>query len=374
MTLPRFPASRAVITCAALSFFLLSVADGAFAARNSFLGRLDDVASLASTVPDNGDLNPYGVARVPVSTGSLVAGHILISNFNNSSNLQGTGTTIVDIAPDGTMTQFAKIDPMSLPGPCPGGVGLTTALVVLRTGWVVVGSLPTVDGTAATAQAGCLLVLDSQGNVVETFSGGPINGPWDMTALDTGSLAELFFTNVLNGTVAANGSVVNHGTIVRFLLSSSSTQMPKLLLSTVIASGFPTRTDPAALVIGPTGLALNAKATKLYVADSLDNRLAVIVRPVFRVRSAGTGRTVSRNGFLDDPLGLTLAPNGDLIAANGNDGNLVEVTPGGRQVAHRLVDSSGSPPGAGTLFGLTAVPGHVFFVDDGTNTLNVLEH
>lgn len=374
MTLPRFPASRAVITCAALSFFLLSVADGAFAARNSFLGRLDDVASLASTVPDNGDLNPYGVARVPVSTGNLVAGHILISNFNNSSNLQGTGTTIVDIAPDGTMTQFAKIDPMSLPGPCPGGVGLTTALVVLRTGWVVVGSLPTVDGTAATAQAGCLLVLDSQGNVVETFSGGPINGPWDMTALDTGSLAELFFTNVLNGTVAANGSVVNHGTIVRFLLSSSSTQMPKLLLSTVIASGFPTRTDPAALVIGPTGLALNAKATKLYVADSLDNRLAVIVRPVFRVRSAGTGRTVSRNGFLDDPLGLTLAPNGDLIAANGNDGNLVEVTPGGRQVAHRLVDSSGSPPGAGTLFGLTAVPGHVFFVDDGTNTLNVLEH
>lgn len=374
MTLPRFPASRAVITCAALSFFLLSVAGGAFAARNSFLGRLDDVASLASTVPDNGDLNPYGVARVPVSTGSLVAGHILISNFNNSSNLQGTGTTIVDIAPDGTMTQFARIDPMSLPGPCPGGVGLTTALVVLRTGWVVVGSLPTVDGTAATAQAGCLLVLDSQGNVVETFSGGPINGPWDMTALDTGSLAELFFTNVLNGTVAANGSVVNHGTIVRFLLSSSSTQMPKLLLSTVIASGFPTRTDPAALVIGPTGLALNAKATKLYVADSLDNRLAVIVRPVFRVRSAGTGRTVSRNGFLDDPLGLTLAPNGDLIAANGNDGNLVEVTPGGRQVAHRLVDSSGSPPGAGTLFGLTAVPGHVFFVDDGTNTLNVLEH
>lgn len=374
MTLPRFPAPRALITCAALSLFVLAVAGGAFAARNSFLGRLDDVASLASTVPNNGDLNPYGVARVPVSTGNLVAGHILISNFNNSSNLQGTGTTIVDLAPDGTMTQFARIDPMSLPGPCPGGVGLTTALVVLRTGWVVVGSLPTVDGTAATAQAGCLLVLDSQGNVVETFSGGPINGPWDMTALDTGSLAELFFTNVLNGTVAANGSVVNHGTIVRFLLSSSSTQMPTLLLTTVIASGFPTRTDPAALVIGPTGLALNAKATKLYVADSLHNRLAVIVRPVFRVRSALTGRTISRNGSLNDPLGLTLAPNGDLIAANGNDGNLVEVTPGGRQLARRLVDNSGSPPGAGTLFGLTAVPGHVFFVDDGTNTLNLLEH
>jgi len=181
---------------------------------------------------------------VPVSTGKLMQGHILISNFNNSANLQGTGRTIVDIAPDGAFQLFAQIDPNSLPGSCPGGVGLTTALVVLRTGWVIVGSLPTADGTAATAQAGCLLVLNSQGQVVETFSGGPINGPWDMTALDGGSVVELFFTNVLNGTVAANGKVVHRGTVARFLLSVSSSQMPSLLLSTVIGSGFPTRTEP----------------------------------------------------------------------------------------------------------------------------------
>lgn len=370
---PRYPSQRIMAGCTAVTIIVLVTAGLALAAPHSFIGHLDDVEVLTSTVPANGDVNPYGVFRVPATVGNLVEGHILISNFNNNANLQGTGTTIVDIAPDGTMTQFAQIDPMSLPGPCPGGVGLTTALVVLREGWVIVGSLPTADGTAATAQPGCLLVLNSQGIVVETFSGDPINGPWDMTVLDRGSLVELFFTNVLNGTVAANGSVVNHGTVVRFLLSASSTQMPKLLLSTVIASGFPTRTDPAALVIGPTGLALNAKATKLYVADSLSNRLAVIGRPVFRLRSAGIGRTVSQNGFLNDPLGLTLAPNGNLIAANGNDGNLVEVTPGGQQVAHRLVDNTGSPPGAGTLFGLTTTPGHVFFVDDGSNTLNVLE-
>lgn len=69
-----------------------------------------------------------------------------------------------------------------------------------------------------------------------------------------------------------------------------------------------------------------------------------------------------------------LAPNGDLIAANGNDGNLVEVTPGGAQVAKKLVDNTGGPPpGAGTLFGLTAESGRVYFVDDGSNTLNVLK-
>jgi DNA-binding beta-propeller fold protein YncE len=149
--------------------------------------------------------------------------------------------------------------------------------------------------------------------------------------------------------------------------------MPVVLLKTVIATGLPTRTDPAALVIGPTGLALDASAENLYVNDSLSNRIAAIADPVFRLTSAGTGRTISQNGFLNDPLGLTLAPNGDLIAANGNDGNLVEVTPGGAQSAKKLVDNTGGPPpGAGTLFGLTAVPGRVYFVDDGSNTLNVL--
>ncbi len=177
------------------------------------------ISVVASTVPSNGDLNPYGVARVPESSGTLVQGNILVSNFNNSANLQGTGTTIVQIAPDGTSSLFAQIDATNLPGPCPGGVGLTTALAALRTGWVIVGSLPTTDGTSATAQAGCLLVLDSYGNVAETFYGSLINGPWDMTALDSGSTVNLFVTNVLNGTQAGGGKVVHGGTVVRLTLN-----------------------------------------------------------------------------------------------------------------------------------------------------------
>ncbi|HLK32604.1 MAG TPA: hypothetical protein VKT29_05905 [Terriglobales bacterium] len=368
------PSQRALLICATLLIFTLATVGVVFAASSPFITPLNDVDVVSSTVPTNGDVNPYGVARVPVSTGNLVQGHILISNFNNSANLQGTGTTIVDIATNGAFHLFAQINAAKLPGPCPGGVGLTTALVVLRTGWVIVGSLPTTDGTSATASAGCLLVLNSHGHVVETFSGSPINGPWDMTALDAGKLVELFFTNVLNGTVAGNGSVVNQGTVVRFLLSASKSQMPHLLLSTIVGSGFPTRTDPAALVIGPTGLALDSSAQHLYVADSLSNRIAAISNPAFRLTSAGIGKTISQNGALNDPLGLTLAPNGNLIAANGNNGKLVEVTPGGAQVAKKLVDNTGGPPpGAGTLFGLIALSGHVYFVDDGSNTLNVLE-
>jgi hypothetical protein len=119
------------------------------------------IKTIASTVPSNGDVNPYGIAVVPATIGSLTQGNILMSNFNNSNNFQGTGTTIVQISPAGTVSLFAQIDATKLPGPCPGGIGLTTALVVLKTGWVVVGSLPTTDGTSATAQTGCLLVLDS---------------------------------------------------------------------------------------------------------------------------------------------------------------------------------------------------------------------
>jgi len=235
--------------------------------------------TLASTIPGNGDVNPYGIARVPRTTGLLVSGDILVSNFNNSQNLQGTGTTIVQISPNGVVSLFAQIDAANLPGPCPGGIGLTTALVVLRDGWVIVGSLPTTDGTSATAQAGCLLVLNSQGQVVETFFGSLINGPWDMTALDAGNTAALFVTNVLNGTVAANGKVVHEGTVTRLMLAVSPKTMPRLESITVVGSGFAERSDPAALVIGPTGLGLSPDGSALYVADSLRNRIAAIPDP-----------------------------------------------------------------------------------------------
>jgi len=68
---------------------------------------------------------------------------------------------------------------------------------------------------------------------------------------------------------------------------------------------------------------------------------------------------------------LSVAPNGDILATNGGDGNLVEVTPGGSQVV-KTIDTSGQ--GAGTLFGLAVNPAGtgVYFVDDGDNTLDIL--
>jgi hypothetical protein len=330
------------------------------------------VSVVASTVPGNGDVNPYGLTVEPVTSGNLTVGHLLVSNFNNSQNLQGTGTTIVDIAPNGTVTQFAQIDPSNLPGPCPGGVGLTTALNVLENGWVIVGSLPTTDGMSDTAQGGCLLVLNSTGSVVETFSGSLINGPWDSALADSGNTSALFVANVLNGTVAGGGNIVNQGTVIRIDLVSSTTQMPAIRSITVIGSGFAERTDPAALVIGPTGMGLGSGT--LYVADSLKNRIAAISDALTRTDSAGRGTSLTSGGFLNDPLGLTVSPTGTILTVNGNNGLGIAVTPSGHQVRRAVLDNTGTPPGAGALFGLADVTGTgLYFVDDASNTLNLFQ-
>jgi hypothetical protein len=346
----------------------------AAAASGAFIGPLTHVTSLASTVPHNGDLNPYGMAVVTQDSGRLDAGNVLVSNFNASSNAQGTGTTIVQMAPDGGRSVFAHITSEDVRGRCTGGVGLTTALAIMQHRWVIVGSLPTSDGTSATAKAGCLIILNSDGNVVETLNDAfGINGPWDLTAVDRGADSFVFVTNVLNGTVAAGGAVVNRGTVVRIVLHTAGHAKPWVVSSTVVGSAFAERTDPAALVVGPTGDAVTASGT-LYVADTADNRIAAIPDAFTRKGTAMTGTDVTSNGMLNSPLGLTLAPNGDILTVNAGDGRIVETTPAGAQVAFQWLDMSGSPPGSGALFGLVVTPTRngVYFVDDATNTFELL--
>ena len=368
-----------------LAVGLLAASVGVAAgAPTSFLGGLHGITPVATTVPANGDVNPYGVAVVPTSVGRLHKGDVLVSNFNNSGNEQGTGHTIVELPPGGLPANvpapvFANVN-LPPDATCPGGVGLTTALDVFPSGWVVVGSLPTSDGTSATADAGCLIVLNPKGHVVRTIAGGLINGPWDMTGVQIGSHGILFVTNVLNGISAAanaNNTVVGQGTVVRIVLNLAA-PIPRVDSETVIASGFGERTDPSALVVGPTGVALGRHGGVLYVADTVGDRITAVPAPFFLPEPLfGPGFTVSRNGSLNGPLGLTVAPDGDILTVNASDGNAVETTPAGTQVATVPLDTTATPPalpGAGTLFGLALTPDGrgLYFVDDGSNTLNRL--
>jgi hypothetical protein len=362
-----------VLACAVASTAAmgsLALATTAGASSPPFLSHFHNVSTIASTVPPNGDVNPYGIATVPESVGRLVAGDTLISNFNASSNLQGTGNTIVQVSPAGAVTVFAHIHHFGMPGACPGGVGLTTALAVLRSGAVVVGSLPVTNAGNGTPEAGCLIVLDSNGTPVETWSGGGINGPWDLASVQVGDFAQLFVTNVLNGTVAAGGGMVDKGTVVRLDVLDRTMKPPLLLSASTIATGFPEELNSSALVLGPTGDALAPNGT-LYVADTVGNRIAAVPNaPTRNDAVVGGGITVTSGGSLNSPLGMVLAPNGDVVTVNGNDPNAVETTPSGQQVDTVQLDPLGN---GGDLFGLTLASNTrgVLFVDDGDNTLKL---
>src|ERR1700722_5733439 len=55
--------------------------------QQSFVSHFHKISTIASTVPGNGDVNPYGVAVVGRSLGRLHRGSVLVSNFNNKKNL-----------------------------------------------------------------------------------------------------------------------------------------------------------------------------------------------------------------------------------------------------------------------------------------------
>jgi hypothetical protein len=339
---------------------------------DSFLGSLRAPTLVASTVPVTGpaagDQNPYGVAVVPRSVGELVRNRVLVSNFNAASNLQGTGTTIMQVDPrTNSSSVFAQISPASVPG-CTGGVGLTTALAVFREGWVVVGSLPVANAGQGAPAAGCLIVLNSEGAAVETITGPTvngaplINGPWDMTAVEHGGDATLFVTNVLNGISAATlTSPVSGGTVVRVRLELSQVRIPRVAEIRVIAEGISIRPDPNALVVGPTGVGLEGDT--LYVADSVNSQI-LAVQDAFDRSTATTAQVISAGNNLNDPLGMTIAPNGNIITANGNNGEVVETTVAGAQIATATLDNNNG--GGGNLFGLALAPNDrgLYFVDD----------
>jgi hypothetical protein len=349
----------------------------AAAAVTPFLGQLHAGSKIASTVPAKGDVNPYGLAVVPATAGRLTAGDILVSNFNDKANVQGTGTTIVQVSPGGQTSLFADVATLPAGMACPGGVGLTTALGILPGGWVVAGSLPTTASGALPGldPAGCLIVLNNQGTVVETITNKNIVGPWDLAVTSTPTSAQVFVSNALGGnTSTSHGTpVTGNCTVVRLdfdLKTVSASSPPALSSTTVVGSGYPWRANKAALVLAPTGLVLGHNGT-LYVADTQTNTISAIPQATTRTTAqVATAGLLSAGGALDAPLGMTLAPNGDLVVVNGNNGNAVEITPAGHQLTTKTLVKNG----AGDLFGIITTPDGVVAVNDGTNALEVFRN
>jgi len=320
-------------------------------------------ASTASTVPSNGDVNPYGVAIVPPgfpTTGTIQTSDILVSNFNNSANEQGLGTTITRITSRGVTSTFFQGQ----------FAGLTAALGILQAGYVFVGSLPTTDGTSNTVKPGSILLLNSSGKQIGGLSGTAfVNGPWGMAITDAGNgIASMFVSNVLDGSV------------VRFDMTYIGGL--RVFNQVKIATGMNNRTDPAAIVLGPSGLAFDAVNDILYVASSADN--AVYSIPAALTIESGNPVTptlvYSDMVHLHGPLNLNILPNGNLIVANSDGSNvdpnqpseIVEFTTKGKFVSQMSID-----PENGGAFGMAlqslGTSGLLRFaaVDDVTNSLTM---
>ncbi|HEY1754800.1 MAG TPA: hypothetical protein VGG72_05355 [Bryobacteraceae bacterium] len=343
---------------------LLSLGSAAFAQNlalqnNSVLNSLQSIT--ASTIPPSGDVNPYGVVVVPngfPAGGSTATGDVLVSNFNSNSNLQGTGTTIVNITPTGQQTVFAT---STL-------IGLDTALGVLSRGFVIVGNLPvTYPGGVATPGQGSLQVFDRNGNLVTTINDAKLlDSPWDLTVYDQGATAQVFVSNVLSGTVT------------RLNLSVGAASVT-VVSKTQIGSGYATAPNAAAVVVGPTGLAYNSSNNTLYVASTGDNKIFGIPDAGQRSASGGQGFVVFGNQtVLHGPLGLALTPNGNLIAANGDavfaggtQNELVEFTQQGFLLAQYEMDA-GAP---GSAFGVASIALqdviHFAATDDNLSTVTI---
>ena len=320
----------------------------------------------SSTVPGNGDVNPYGVAFVPdgfPGGGVIGQGDVLVSNFNNSGNLQGTGTTIVQLAPAGTLAppgNAVTFFSSKLPG-------LSTALGVLRAGFVIVGNVPTTDGTFATIGQGALQVIDRHGKLVQTWTDSTfLDSPWDLAIDDEGGRAHIFVSNVLSGTVT------------RLDVAAFSASL-RLLKKTTIATGYTHVPNDAALVLGPTGLAYDGATDTLYVASTGDNAVYSVPDAGHATDAVDKGSVVFADPHLRGPLALRFAPNGNLLTANGDAVNgdplhpseIVEFTKRGRFVQEYNVDSSqGGSFGIDTLSDPDA-PFNYAAIDDVTNSLSV---
>jgi hypothetical protein len=351
------PAQRTAFPGALVLMLLLLLLPGArLQAQDPFL---PTPVQTVSTVPANGDLNPYGAAFVPSGFpgGALKGGDLLVSNFNNAQNLQGTGTTIVRITPGGSTSTFFQGQ---------AGLGLTTALAALQGGIVLVGNMPTTDGTCATAAAGSLLVIDRHGNLLANLQGADLDGPWDLTVNDNGPQAQIFVSNVLSGTVTRlDVKVRPTGLIVENRVR--------------IASGYVHRCDPAALVLGPTGLVYDSALDLLYVASTADNEIFAVRGAGTRRSDRGKGRAVDKDAVhLHGPIAMALAPNGHLLAAQGDavnaDANqpseVVEFTTAGEFVKELQLD-----PKPDAAFGIAVqTSGHVAHfaaVNDNNNTVTI---
>ncbi len=325
---------------------------------NSILERLDDMKTIGSTVdPINGDQNPYGLDVAKIDAGKLKRGDLVVCNFNNSANVQGTGTTIIALHPKVGSTPLRIAQNASLNGCTEVALGSSDAI------W------------ASAFSANDNPILGPDGTLFTTLAGGPWHAPFGQTfAPHAGPF----------GVAAFYESNAGDGSIVRINITTGGA-----FTFNVIATGFPVNHGVPGSILGPSGLQYDCKHDRLYIVDGTNNALYSF-RHVSTIAAGGI--TVSGTTFsgpfrkraklifmgppLNGPISSALFFNGHLALGNTGDPTgknlMVEITPHGKVLNVKNVDTGA----AAAIFGMVATgEGHdtkLYFNDDNDNTVRVL--
>ena len=318
-----------------------------------------------SVLPGNGDGQPVGVAIVPpgfTGNGVTKAGDILVSNANNKG-VPGLGSTVEEIVP-ATRTTPTTAN-LYFQGQGSEGVGLTGAVGYLKGGFEIVGNLPKGDTSAKNLGQSLLLLLDRNGNVTKDIEAP--GGPSGIAVHDEGKTAQIFISNVLDGSVTRIDVKVGAFTV-------------NIERTVTIATGYAHEANPSASWIGPSGLAYDAAKDTLFVASTADNTVYAIPHAGAVGKSHGTGTALIQDpAHLHGPFGLATGPEDTLLVSNSDLVNPDPAQPSTvvlytREGQYLGEQSLSSTPGAISGISLATTRGRTFTLaaaDDATNTVDI---
>jgi hypothetical protein len=328
-------------------------------ASGSVLATLSVEQTIGSTVSSTpGDVNPYGLDVAKVTSGPIQAGDLVICNFNNPGNRQGTGTTIVALHP--------------VVGSSPVTIAKSNALQ----GCNALAMSPNGNMWAAAFRANDNPIVSPNGTVVTALGNGPWNHPFGQAFVPANAGLNLPAFYVSN---AGDGSLVR-----------VSIHPGPSFEFTTIATGFPVNGGKPGSILGPSGLNYQPTGDILYVVDGTNNALYAIgnVSSVgshgiavsgltFGGPSASSARVVFSGAPLNGPISSAVLFNGNVVIGNTLDPDgqnlMVEVSPSGQLLDVDNVDTGA----AGSIFGMVATgtsasDTRLYFNDDNANALAVL--
>lgn len=329
------------------------------AANVSVLAQLHQATTIGSTVdPTNGDQNPYGLDIARITKGKLTAGDLVVSNFNDAANVQGTGTSIIALH--------------AMPGSKPRHI---IASSLLR-GPTELTIDPDDNIFNAVFVAQRVLIYNASGGF-EAALNGPWNKPFGITYALLGGV---------NGQRAFYESNAGPtGSIVRINRDRDGDSFS----FQTIARGFPVNGGVPGTELGPSGLQYDNTRDRLYIVDGTNCTAyyfehastipanAIVVNPggkTFSGLFASRAHVLFSGAPLNGPISSALLFNGNLVIGNTTEpngmNNMVEISPVGKVLDVKNVDTGAG----GAIFGMVASGTSVsdtklYFNDDNANAV-----